>query len=111
MVSTALGEEKNCWNLAYLKQFFDFQRRLQELQANQKVIRPVVDSSSLGFREKMRIFAEQLGEQKLPAFGNQHKSSSAERRIAQIGQNEGEKAEEEEEKNIGKHREWWRNEN
>ncbi|KAL3074115.1 hypothetical protein niasHT_033323 [Heterodera trifolii] len=68
-------------------------RRLQELQANQQrkvqqqMIMPVADSSSLGFREKMRIFAQQLGEREPPVEAyNQHKSSSAERRIVQLQQ-------------------------
>ena len=63
------------------------QRRLQELQAaSQKVLKPVMDSSAMGFREKMRMFAEKLGEREHHPNNkalNEHKNSSAERQIQQ----------------------------
>jgi hypothetical protein len=52
------------------------QRRLNEIQA--KSLKPVVDGANLGFRDKMKMFAAQLGEQ---SPKHRYKASSAERDI------------------------------
>lgn len=68
------------------------QRRLEEKQQQAKTLRPVVDGANLGFRDKMKLFADQLGEQ-LPR--NRHKVSSVEREIEQdsLGGGGGDEAE------------------
>jgi hypothetical protein len=53
------------------------QRRLNEIQA--KALKPVVDGSNLAFREKMKMFAAQIGE-KSPK-DDRYKMSSAQRDI------------------------------
>ncbi|KAI1700156.1 PDZ domain (Also known as DHR or GLGF) domain-containing protein [Ditylenchus destructor] len=53
------------------------QRRLDQ-QHQAKALRPVVDGSNLGFRDKMKLFATQLGEQ---TPKNKLKNSSVERDI------------------------------
>ncbi|VDM40744.1 unnamed protein product [Toxocara canis] len=54
------------------------QRRLNEIQARQNASHAQVDGANLGFRDKMKLFAEQLGE-KTPK--TRYKSSSAQREI------------------------------
>uniref|UniRef100_A0A0M3HPD6 Afadin n=1 Tax=Ascaris lumbricoides TaxID=6252 RepID=A0A0M3HPD6_ASCLU len=54
------------------------QRRLNEIQAKQNASHPHIDGANLGFRDKMKLFAEQLGE-KTPK--SRYKSSSAQREI------------------------------
>ncbi|KAI6207773.1 Afadin [Aphelenchoides besseyi] len=53
-------------------------RRLNEIQA--KTLKAVVDGSNLGFRDKMRMFAEKIGEE---TPKNRNKISSAQREIEQ----------------------------
>lgn len=55
-------------------------RRLNEIQARRTASQPTVDGANLGFREKMRLFAEQAGEKSLK---NRYKTSSAQREIEQ----------------------------
>uniref|UniRef100_A0A915DRR2 Afadin n=1 Tax=Ditylenchus dipsaci TaxID=166011 RepID=A0A915DRR2_9BILA len=57
------------------------QRRLNEFS---KSLKPVVDGSNLGFRDKMKLFADQLGES---TPKNRFKGSSAEREIELNGNN------------------------
>uniref|UniRef100_A0A915B0E0 Afadin n=1 Tax=Parascaris univalens TaxID=6257 RepID=A0A915B0E0_PARUN len=54
------------------------QRRLNEIQAKQNASHQHIDGANLGFRDKMKLFAEQLGE-KTPK--SRYKSSSAQREI------------------------------
>ncbi|VDK42650.1 unnamed protein product [Anisakis simplex] len=56
------------------------QRRLNEIQARQNASNVQVDGANLGFKDKMRLFAEQLGEKTPKA---RYKCSSAQREIEQ----------------------------
>ncbi|MFH4980692.1 hypothetical protein AB6A40_007401 [Gnathostoma spinigerum] len=54
------------------------QKRLKELEQKQTALHPVVDGATLGFRDKMKLFAEQIGERTPKA---RLKVSSAQREI------------------------------
>ncbi|KAI6241284.1 Afadin [Aphelenchoides fujianensis] len=59
------------------------QRRLNEIQA--RSLKPVVEGEKLGFRDKMRMFAKEIGEEHTPK--SKHKISSAQREIERDGNN------------------------
>jgi len=56
------------------------QRRLHEIEVRQQSTKPNVDGAALGFRDKMRLFAQQIGEQ---TPKDRYKTSSAQREIEQ----------------------------